>query len=39
VIGEPVADKVFFAGEATNKNFPGTTHGAYWSGVTIFDRQ
>jgi monoamine oxidase len=38
VIGEPLADKVFFAGEATHKHFPGTTHGAYLSGIREAER-
>ena len=32
-LGEPVGDKVFFAGEATNDDYPATVHGAYLSGV------
>ena len=32
-LGEPVGDKVFFAGEATNDNYPATVHGAFLSGV------
>ena len=33
VLGEPVGDKVFFAGEATNDDYPATVHGAFLSGV------
>lgn len=33
VLGEPVADKVFFAGEATHHEFPATVHGAFLSGI------
>ena len=33
VVGEPVGDKVFFAGEATRDDYPATVHGAYLSGV------
>lgn len=32
-LGEPVGDKLFFAGEATNDDYPATVHGAYLSGV------
>ena len=31
ILSEPVQDKIFFAGEATSE-YPGTTHGAYFSG-------
>lgn len=30
---EPVADVLFFAGEATSRKYPSTVHGAYLSGV------
>jgi len=33
ILAEPVADKVFFAGEATERTFPGTVHGAFISGI------
>jgi hypothetical protein len=33
ILARPLADKVFFAGEATNRKYPGTVHGAYMSGV------
>ena len=33
VLGEPVGDKVFFAGEATSDDYPATVHGAFLSGV------
>ena len=32
-LARPVAQKLFFAGEATHPNFYGTVHGAYESGV------
>ena len=32
-LGEPVGDKLFFAGEATSDDYPATVHGAYLSGV------
>ena len=32
-LGEPVGDKLFFAGEATRDDYPATVHGAYLSGV------
>ena len=32
-LGEPVNDKVFFAGEATSDDYPATVHGAFLSGV------
>jgi monoamine oxidase len=30
---EPVADVLFFAGEATSREYPATVHGAYLSGI------
>jgi monoamine oxidase len=32
VLARPIADKVFFAGEATHMTLPSTVHGAYLSG-------
>lgn len=32
-LAEPVADVLFFAGEATSRDYPSTVHGAYLSGV------
>jgi monoamine oxidase len=32
-LAEPLARSVFFAGEASNKNYFGTAHGAYLSGL------
>ncbi|MBL4940551.1 MAG: FAD-dependent oxidoreductase [Colwellia sp.] len=31
-LAEPINNKIFFAGEATNKQYPSTVHGAYLSG-------
>jgi len=33
VLGQPVGERLFFAGEATNRENPGTVHGAYSSGL------
>jgi monoamine oxidase len=33
LLARPVDRRLFFAGEATNKDFFGTAHGAYWSGL------
>ncbi len=32
-LGEPIGDRVFFAGEATHLDHPATVHGAFLSGV------
>jgi monoamine oxidase len=32
-LAEPASDRIFFAGEATHREHPGTVHGAYLSGV------
>ncbi|MCY4095009.1 MAG: FAD-dependent oxidoreductase, partial [Gammaproteobacteria bacterium] len=32
-LAKPIANQVFFAGEATHKDFPATVHGAYLSGI------
>lgn len=32
VLAEPIANRVFFAGEATSEYYPSTLHGAYESG-------
>lgn len=32
-LAQPIAQRVYFAGEATHKHYFGTTHGAYLSGV------
>ncbi|GFP87059.1 lysine-specific histone demethylase 1 homolog 1 [Phtheirospermum japonicum] len=33
ILAEDVAGRVFFAGEATNKQYPATMHGAFLSGM------
>jgi monoamine oxidase len=37
-LGEPVGERLLFAGEATNPEFFATVHGAYLSGVREADR-
>jgi monoamine oxidase len=37
-IAEPIANKIFFAGEATSAQHSATTHGAYLSGIREADR-
>ncbi len=32
-LGEPVGDRLFFAGEATHDEYPSTVHGAFLSGI------
>ncbi|NOX85581.1 MAG: FAD-dependent oxidoreductase [Chlorobi bacterium] len=32
-IAAPLADKVFFAGDATSRKYMATAHGAYLSGI------
>jgi monoamine oxidase len=32
-LSRPVAQRLFFAGEATHRSYPGTVHGAYLSGL------
>ncbi len=31
-LAKPVGDRLFFAGEATNRTYPATLHGAFLSG-------
>lgn len=38
VLGEPVGERLLFAGEATNPEFFGTVHGAYLSGIREAER-
>ncbi|NET56011.1 MAG: FAD-dependent oxidoreductase [Symploca sp. SIO2E6] len=33
ILAQPVDNLLFFAGEATSRNYPGTVHGAFLSGV------
>ena len=33
MLAEPVDNVLFFAGEATSREYPATVHGAYLSGV------
>lgn len=33
ILAKSVANKVFFAGDATHSTYPNTTHGAYMSGI------
>jgi len=37
-LAEPVNNRIFFAGEATNRTYPGTAHGAYLSGIREANR-
>ena len=33
ILAEPIRDRLFFAGEATSRDYPATVHGAYLSGI------
>ena len=37
-LARPIDDRVFFAGEATHRTYPGTVHGAYLSGIREANR-
>ncbi len=37
-LARPIDNKVFFAGEATHRAYPGTVHGAYLSGIREANR-
>ena len=37
-LAQPVADRLFFAGEATSVEYPSTVHGAYLSGIREAER-
>jgi monoamine oxidase len=37
-LARPIDDRVFFAGEATHRAYPGTVHGAYLSGIREANR-
>ncbi len=37
-LAKPASDRLFFAGEATMRDFPASTHGAYWSGLREANR-
>jgi monoamine oxidase len=34
-LAQPVANTLYFAGEATHRDDPATVHGAYWSGQRV----
>lgn len=33
ILGESLGGRVFFAGESTNRKYPATMHGAFFSGT------
>ncbi len=38
VLARPLGSRLFFAGEATHRTYPGTVHGAYLSGIREANR-
>nr|WP_287045270.1 FAD-dependent oxidoreductase [Herpetosiphon sp.] len=36
-LAQPIAGRLFFAGEATERTYPSTVHGAYLSGLRAAD--
>ena len=38
LLAAPTSDRLLFAGEATNRTYPGTVHGAYLSGLREANR-
>jgi len=37
-LAQPASKRILFAGEATHRDYPATTHGAYWSGIREAER-
>lgn len=38
ILAQSIGNKIYFAGEATEKYYPGSTHGAYLSGLREADK-
>ena len=38
VLGQPIENRIFFAGEATSTDFYSTCHGAYLSGIRAIEQ-